>query len=223
MLHSSYNQNHQSQWSRVQTRHYRDEKSHRINLGQNNIFVFCSHMESHKNMSYSNVCWRKNKHSPDKQTAGLKTTKYIFIKGRQCRPCKTFTTEPPNCTVLYWHEQYLEVQTCNSIPGKKVKPNFDVTELTRARISSACTFYVTFMQPQSCIPASVRASTTSIGHHCWKKCELSGFKTDITTKKQPCVTGDCHSCHWFKEDSCQDLNMKLFLFDEIPECLVMFL
>lgn len=31
MLHSSYDQTHQSQWSRVQTHHYRDEKSRGVN------------------------------------------------------------------------------------------------------------------------------------------------------------------------------------------------
>lgn len=97
ILHSSYNQNHQSQWSRVQTHHYRDEKSHRVNLGKNNIFVFCSHMEPHKKI------WATQT-SADGKTAGLKKTKYVFKKGRQCRPCTTFTTEPPNCTVHYWHE-----------------------------------------------------------------------------------------------------------------------
>lgn len=51
MLHSSSNRNLQSQWSRVQTRHYRDEKSHHVNAGENNIFVLCSHKESYENKS----------------------------------------------------------------------------------------------------------------------------------------------------------------------------
>lgn len=104
MLHSSYNLNQQSQWSRVQTRHYRDEKSHHVSPGENNIFVFCSHMESHKNISDSKVCWRKTNSLRTSKQLVLKRLNIYFFKGRQCRPRTTFTTEPPNCTVQYWYE-----------------------------------------------------------------------------------------------------------------------
>lgn len=149
MLHSSYNQNHQSQWSRVQTRHYRDEKYHRVNSGENNIFVFCSHMEFHKNMSNSNVCWRK--------TNALRTNKQLvykrhFKKGMAVQKLHNIhnRTSQLYITLVTWisnREQYLEVQTYNrAFLGKRVKPNLDVIQqwLTRDGISRASTFYVTF-------------------------------------------------------------------------------
>lgn len=124
MLHSSYNQNHQSQWSRLQTRHYRDEKSHRINPGENNIFVFCSHMESHKNMSDSKVCWRKT-NTLRTTNSWFKKRLNTFLKGTAVQALHNIhsTTSQLYSTLLTWNpnrEQYLEVQTCNrAFLGKK--------------------------------------------------------------------------------------------------------
>lgn len=120
MLHSSYNWNQQSQWSRVQTRRYRDEKSHRVSPRENNIFVFCSHTESHKNMSDSIVCWRKtNSLRTNKQLVLKRLNIYIyFFEGTAVQASHSIHNRTSQLyrTILMWNssrEQYLEVQTCN--------------------------------------------------------------------------------------------------------------
>lgn len=207
MLHGSYNQNHQSQWSQVQTRHYRDKKSHRINPGENNIFVFCSHPTK---------VWVTQMSAEEKQTFSWQTNKLVY----QCRPC---TTGPPNCTVYYWH---------NSTTGNNTwkykhatKHSWEKKRQTESWYYWTTTdkskdlqwkrlwlnIYVSSEMPSSfCEGRFDFNSSPLLG-----KCEWSDFKTDITTRilfvRQETTTTVIDLKRTVR---CHDLNKKEFLFDE---------